>query len=166
MSQKLDLVRKTTALFQSTDDYYNSLNSWFKMGKSLSDFKPPFDECNFTVEGSFEPIIISYESLENFDPIVAHFIKSNNFLDKVPFEKAREKIIGNFYLYFRDGKEEFNKSNIQKSLSFTAKQIKSKFLGKTYIIPIKFIHGQTPSCLLYTSPSPRDATLSRMPSSA
>ena len=26
--------------------------------------------------------------------------------------------------------------------------------------------GQYPSCLLYTSPSPRDATLSRMPSSA
>ena len=26
--------------------------------------------------------------------------------------------------------------------------------------------GLAPSCLLYTSPSPRDATLSRMPSSA
>ena len=26
--------------------------------------------------------------------------------------------------------------------------------------------GQTDACLLYTSPSPRDATLSRMPSSA
>ena len=26
--------------------------------------------------------------------------------------------------------------------------------------------GETPTCLLYTSPSPRDATLSRMPSSA
>ena len=29
-----------------------------------------------------------------------------------------------------------------------------------------FIHGETFDCLLYTSPSPRDATLSRMPSSA
>ena len=28
------------------------------------------------------------------------------------------------------------------------------------------ISGQKPVCLLYTSPSPRDATLSRMPSSA
>ena len=28
------------------------------------------------------------------------------------------------------------------------------------------IYGETKSCLLYTSPSPRDATLSRMPSSA
>ena len=33
---------------------------------------------------------------------------------------------------------------------------------------IIFLHGQSlcGSCLLYTSPSPRDATLSRMPSSA
>ena len=28
------------------------------------------------------------------------------------------------------------------------------------------IHGNVNDCLLYTSPSPRDATLSRMPSSA
>ena len=28
------------------------------------------------------------------------------------------------------------------------------------------IHDLFPACLLYTSPSPRDATLSRMPSSA
>ena len=28
------------------------------------------------------------------------------------------------------------------------------------------LHRQITSCLLYTSPSPRDATLSRMPSSA
>ena len=32
--------------------------------------------------------------------------------------------------------------------------------------PIELFHGYTYSCLLYTSPSPRDATLSRMPSSA
>ena len=32
--------------------------------------------------------------------------------------------------------------------------------------PIPDLGGSHPSCLLYTSPSPRDATLSRMPSSA
>ena len=31
---------------------------------------------------------------------------------------------------------------------------------------IDLVHGGIPPCLLYTSPSPRDATLSRMPSSA
>ena len=31
---------------------------------------------------------------------------------------------------------------------------------------VKFGGGKVISCLLYTSPSPRDATLSRMPSSA
>ena len=31
---------------------------------------------------------------------------------------------------------------------------------------LNFDHAESVSCLLYTSPSPRDATLSRMPSSA
>ena len=35
--------------------------------------------------------------------------------------------------------------------------------GTWFAIPAFFIYG---TCLLYTSPSPRDATLSRMPSSA
>ena len=30
----------------------------------------------------------------------------------------------------------------------------------------KYVEGEIITCLLYTSPSPRDATLSRMPSSA
>ena len=32
--------------------------------------------------------------------------------------------------------------------------------------PILFLHGFDSSCLLYTSPSPRDLSTSRMPSSA
>ena len=38
--------------------------------------------------------------------------------------------------------------------------------GLYYNLLEKIIHSQCKSCLLYTSPSPRDATLSRMPSSA
>ena len=36
----------------------------------------------------------------------------------------------------------------------------------TYIKLLKINGGKNRICLLYTSPSPRDATLSRMPSSA
>ena len=57
---------------------------------------------------------------------------------------------------------EDNKENIQKHIS-----------KNSYVITVgdqtteKMINfGLIPSCLLYTSPSPRDATLSRMPSSA
>ena len=35
-----------------------------------------------------------------------------------------------------------------------------------HLSDIDFVYRQVSSCLLYTSPSPRDATLSRMPSSA
>ena len=41
----------------------------------------------------------------------------------------------------------------------------SSIVRKKAKINVKRIH-QIESCLLYTSPSPRDATLSRMPSSA
>ena len=40
------------------------------------------------------------------------------------------------------------------------------FLDKLPEFPHTYIHDLDMDCLLYTSPSPRDATLSRMPSSA
>ena len=63
---------------------------------------------------------------------------------------------------------------------FATKEIKANtFIGITHIrdeqFENKYIrtplggfynHSDSPTCLLYTSPSPRDATLSRMPSSA
>ena len=42
---------------------------------------------------------------------------------------------------------------------------KGKFVAKTEQGKLKF-YGQGGACLLYTSPSPRDSNLSRMPSSA
>ena len=38
--------------------------------------------------------------------------------------------------------------------------------GKEMVSALGFVDQKDKSCLLYTSPSPRDATLSRMPSSA
>ena len=40
------------------------------------------------------------------------------------------------------------------------------FVGVSAVISYKTLIEQINGCLLYTSPSPRDATLSRMPSSA
>ena len=43
------------------------------------------------------------------------------------------------------------------------------YIGGKWVKPVdgKYFENITPlTCLLYTSPSPRDATLSRMPSSA
>ena len=49
-----------------------------------------------------------------------------------------------------------------ESLSAYARQ----FLGQMDKPDVDFIEGLSPACLLYTSPSPRDRTRSRMPSSA
>ena len=42
----------------------------------------------------------------------------------------------------------------------------SAFASKVYWVQANFITDDTNACLLYTSPSPRDRTRSRMPSSA
>ena len=41
-----------------------------------------------------------------------------------------------------------------------------RLVGRIYRLYIDYFEGTVHPCLLYTSPSPRDATLSRMPSSA
>ena len=45
-------------------------------------------------------------------------------------------------------------------------EIRDKIIEKSGASEVFAIDGEGNSCLLYTSPSPRDATLSRMPSSA
>ena len=52
------------------------------------------------------------------------------------------------------------------SLSASAANAEVNFEGETVTIIIPFKEGGGTSCLLYTSPSPRDGLLSRMPSSA
>ena len=41
-----------------------------------------------------------------------------------------------------------------------------EFIESNGLKPVKLVNTHCHICLLYTSPSPRDATLSRMPSSA
>ena len=50
----------------------------------------------------------------------------------------------------------------QEATLLTTRQIQSKYLVAS---GVEYVRSYL-SCLLYTSPSPRDATLSRMPSSA
>ena len=45
-------------------------------------------------------------------------------------------------------------------------KISCKEWGRPGYTPIIALHGWLDNCLLYTSPSPRDGLLSRMPSSA
>ena len=51
--------------------------------------------------------------------------------------------------------------NTEKRISVTPENVK-KFISNGFKVYLEKNYG----CLLYTSPSPRDATLSRMPSSA
>ena len=55
----------------------------------------------------------------------------------------------------------------EKRWPYAGLRIWSKSRGKIPLCELDFIPAEeVMTCLLYTSPSPRDATLSRMPSSA
>ena len=77
--------------------------------------------------------------------------------------------------YFPDGKARFCISEYREPAEVTDEEyptilttgrVVSQFLSGTQTRRIGPLVEQYPDCLLYTSPSPRDATLSRMPSSA
>ena len=61
-------------------------------------------------------------------------------------------------------KERTREIGIRRAVGATRRDIIHQFLYESLIIG--FLGGGLGICLLYTSPSPRDATLSRMPSSA
>ena len=73
------------------------------------------------------------------------------------------------YLYTKDGRKILDAAggaivnNIGYGREEVADAISRAVINNSYILP-PFLTPE--SCLLYTSPSPRDATLSRMPSSA
>ena len=77
---------------------------------------------------------------------------------------------------FKKGEEILNKHRspkgmlfilVGKVLSFSTDEITEKDLVNNYFMDNSFLNLYSlSSCLLYTSPSPRDRTRSRMPSSA
>ena len=60
--------------------------------------------------------------------------------------------------------------NIYEVASVSIAQTNAVAIGQTYVakvtVSVQNYNGLTGFCLLYTSPSPRDRTRSRMPSSA
>ena len=98
---------------------------------------------------------------------------SNTFVKNVEHESAIKHVTGRA-IYTDDISEPRNLLHAAIGFSPVSKGIIEKIDfsevlksdGVVDIITEGDIEGQNDVCLLYTSPSPRDATLSRMPSSA
>ena len=58
----------------------------------------------------------------------------------------------------------FLRPTVIEGLSHTSRTATEEIFGP--VVTLHAFHTEDEACLLYTSPSPRDATLSRMPSSA
>ena len=86
---------------------------------------------------------------------MGHYKNFNN----IEMEILRNgEVIGyNFYFFKRDG----NNTTVTNQIKFTV-----KLFGATVFEVEGYGEEKYNNCLLYTSPSPRDGLLSRMPSSA
>ena len=85
------------------------------------------------------------------------FLKSLNYIKKT---KLNFIIIGNYLLL----EKQANYLNFKINVKFKFSEINSLENVKFNFINVDY--KQSKPCLLYTSPSPRDGLLSRMPSSA
>ena len=81
-----------------------------------------------------------------------------NLLERINREFKRLILLGDFNINLLSYKE-------NKDVKSFVDILQSSLITPTINLPTR-ITSQSSTCLLYTSPSPRDATLSRMPSSA
>ena len=76
---------------------------------------------------------------------------------------SNEQYLGNPNLKRANVTQEFTPEEVEEYLKCAASPV---YFIKKYIKIVSLDKGLIPFCLLYTSPSPRDAHESRMPSSA
>ena len=75
----------------------------------------------------------------------------------LPEKFNKQRFLQNCMTVLQDGQADFSKC---EAPTVVRTLLKGAFLG------LDFFNGECYACLLYTSPSPRDRTRSRMPSSA
>ena len=116
---------------------------------SLSAYKPMFRDV---VEGTYRGFKVV--SMPPPSSGGVHILQMLNILENFPVRDLGAGSADNIHLLTEVARYAFAD--------------RSKHLGDPdyYDVPIEWLIGKTYACLLYTSPSPRDATLSRMPSSA
>ena len=116
-------------------------------------------------------LVLVYENRKSKFSLAYNMNRLNDFNDSFSFRGNNNSGIDNYFLYYADGVPYsdllvYEGETIQDAYKFLGDNYgfgdQQAFLGyQSYII-----NEDGGPCLLYTSPSPRDATLSRMPSSA
>ena len=92
-------------------------------------------------------------------------MNNNNTL--VCFEEGSQWLRADFHLHTKADKEFSYQDNDNEFVRRYVEALKQAGIGVGVITNHnKFNDGEFKACLLYTSPSPRDPTVSRMPSSA
>ena len=190
------VVLYESAWYQTFNSTYESMASWLPGFGEKGDIWDPDDETftdEVDSSGSYlNPILntienrslgdlqylIEYIFEEDLDEgelsfVMAYFPTGERFycgsaLDLLGIDACSPKARPEFFSYLDSHLKDISERSRQSTLKILDNENKqTATLNQTYSFPIK-INQDTLAviCLLYTSPSPRDATLSRMPSSA
>ena len=116
-------------------------------------------------DGVIDDILVPPNTLVDIDIPLLRFVDTayrNDFIlagkeEAIAYAKLRQAAIGSFIS--ATAKRDITIAEAEKALAHARQNYAQDRLAKTILTSPK-------TCLLYTSPSPRDATLSRMPSSA
>ena len=101
-------------------------------------------------------IMMEFKNMQQLDDAMTSVLRNEKNIDKshVAFNQLVDQETIQHFLY-RDFPDDLNTTKLtETSKSYTIKEV------------VKATKGIDPTCLLYTSPSPRDLSTSRMPSSA
>ena len=129
--------------------------------------------CVVRWPGRIQPGSVSHEITTTMDllptfaalsdsPLPKKKIDGHNITDLLMNKPNANSPYKAFYYYYRNQLQAVRSGDWKLFLELD--QLQANLTGKTKQSEAKLFNLKT--CLLYTSPSPRDATLSRMPSSA
>ena len=119
----------------------------------------------------YELVKKSYSSFRSEEVVKLRKVGNFNILElfhgpTLAFKDIAMQLIGNFYEYYLSKNENFINIIVATSGDTGAAAIDAIKGKKNLNIFVLHPHNRISSCLLYTSPSPRDLSTSRMPSSA
>ena len=97
---------------------------------------------------------------------VSYFVKSGSYLDKEAKERGNSVYLPNLVIPMLPEELSNELCSLKPNVDRLCLTVEIKINNDGKKLSHKFFRSMINSCLLYTSPSPRDLSTSRMPSSA
>ena len=145
MSLDLEGYRLFQQLYFSQRLCHESIVHHLNQKGELSTHSRPFDTVSFSNRYYQDSLIVCLKSYRSFEDYLAKVLKQHGIIHKAKTRGLVDEVIACLFSAFEENTEEFDVKKHAKLVSSRIKLLKSKFVNRTYIIPIRLIHEQSPS---------------------